>query len=183
MDCSPPHSVHGISQARIPELVAIPFSRGSSWLGLNPYLLHWQVDSLPLSCQGSLVILTLTHIVPTKLLGIWNFGYDWTTVSLFLLLHGYGSKLIGKDPDAGKDWRWEEKGKTEDEMVGWHHRLDGYEFEWTPGVGDGQGGLVCCDSWGRKESDTTERLNWTELVAQNSKGKYAKKSSSLCSTI
>ena len=57
----------------------------------------------------------------------------------------------------------EEKGTTEDEMARWHHQLDGYEFEWTLGVGDGQGGLVCCDSWSRKESDTTERLNWTEL--------------------
>ena len=71
--------------------------------------------------------------------------------------------LIGKDPDAGKDWGQEEKGMTEDEMVGWHHQLDGYGFGWTPGVGDGQGGLVCCGSWGRKESDTTEWLNWTEL--------------------
>jgi len=59
----------------------------------------------------------------------------------------------------GRDWGQEEKGMTEDEMAGWHHRLDGHEFEWTPGVGDGQGGLVCCDSWDRKESDTTERLN------------------------
>ena len=57
----------------------------------------------------------------------------------------------------------EEKGTTEDEMAGWHHRLNGREFEWTPGVGDGQGGLACCDSWGWKESNTTERLNWTEL--------------------
>ena len=72
------------------------------------------------------------------------------------------SWLIGKDPDAGRDWRQEEKGTTEDEMAGWHHWLDGREFEWTPEVGDGQGGLACCDSWGRKESDTTERLNWTE---------------------
>ena len=71
--------------------------------------------------------------------------------------------LTRKDPDAGKDWRWEEKGMTEDEMVGWHHWLDGRESEWAPGVGDGQGGLACCDSWGRKESDTTELLNWTEL--------------------
>ena len=69
--------------------------------------------------------------------------------------------LIRKDPDAGKDWRQEEKGTTEDEMVGWHHGLDGHEFEWSPGVGDGQGGLACCDSWGPKESDTTEWLNWT----------------------
>ena len=73
------------------------------------------------------------------------------------------SWLIGKDPDAGRDWRQEEKGTTEDEMAGWHHRLNGHKFEWTPGVGDGQGGLVCCDSWGCKESDMTERLNWTEL--------------------
>ena len=73
------------------------------------------------------------------------------------------SWLIGKDSDAGRDWGQEEKGMTEDEIAGWHHRLDGHEFGWTPGVGDGQGGLACCDSWGRKESDTTERLNWTEL--------------------
>ena len=75
--------------------------------------------------------------------------------------------LIWKDPDAGKDWRWE-KGTTEDEMVGWHHWLNGHEFEQAPGVGDGQGGLVCCSPWGRRESDTTERLNWTELVPSTS---------------
>ena len=72
------------------------------------------------------------------------------------------SWLIGKDSDTGRDWGQEEKGTTEDEMAGWHHRLDGNEFEWTPGDGDGQGGLACCNSWGRKESDTTEWLNWTE---------------------
>ena len=71
------------------------------------------------------------------------------------------SWLIWKDPDAGKDWGQEEKGTTEDEMVGWHHRLNGHGFGWTPGVGDGWGGLVCCGSWGRKESDMTEWLNWT----------------------
>ena len=71
--------------------------------------------------------------------------------------------LVGKDRDAGRDWGQEEKGTTEDEMAGWHHRLDGHEFEWTLGVGDGQGGLACCNSWGCKESDKTERLNWTEL--------------------
>ena len=71
--------------------------------------------------------------------------------------------MIWKDPDAGKDWGQEEKGTTEDEMVGWHHQLDGCESEWTPGVGDGQGSLACCGSWDRTESDTIERLNWTEL--------------------
>ena len=65
-----------------------------------------------------------------------------------------------KKTDAGRDCGQKEKGTTEDEMAGWHHWLDGCESEWTPGVGDGQGGLACCDSWGRKESDTTERLNW-----------------------
>ena len=72
--------------------------------------------------------------------------------------------VIGKDFDAGRDWGQEEKGTTEDEMAGWQHWLDGRESEWTLGVGDGQGGLACCDSWGGKESDTTERLNWTELM-------------------
>ena len=70
--------------------------------------------------------------------------------------------LIWKDPDAGKDWRQEKKGMTEDEMVGWHHQLDGHEFEQAPGVGDGQGSLACCSPWACKESDLTEWLNWTE---------------------
>ena len=76
------------------------------------------------------------------------------------------SWLIWKDPDAGKDWGQEEKGTTEDEMAGWHHWLDGHEFEWTPGVGDGQGVLACCSSGGHKESDMTGRLNWTEWGLQ-----------------
>ena len=69
--------------------------------------------------------------------------------------------LIGKDSDAGRDWGQEEKGTTEDEMAGWHHQLNGHAFEWTPGVGDGQGGLACCSPWGCKESDMTEWLKWT----------------------
>ena len=73
------------------------------------------------------------------------------------------SWLIGKDPGIGRDWGQEEKGMTEDVMAGRpSHWLDGREFKWTPGVGDGQGGLACCDSWGCKELNTTERLNWTE---------------------
>ena len=71
--------------------------------------------------------------------------------------------LIWKDPDAGKDWGQEEKGMTEDEMVGWHHWLNGHGFWWTLGVGDGQGGLACCGLWGSKESDTTEWLNWLKV--------------------
>ena len=73
------------------------------------------------------------------------------------------SWLIGKDSDTGRHCGQEEKGMTEDEMAGWHHWLHGRDSEWAPGVGDGQGGLACCDSWGHKESDMTEQLNWTEL--------------------
>ena len=82
------------------------------------------------------------------------------------------SWLIGKDCDAGRDWGQEEKGRTEDEMAGWHHWLNGRECEWTPGVGDGQGGLVCCNSWGHKELDITEQLIWSDLNPKRSrKGK------------
>ena len=92
-------------------------------------------------------------------------GKDWWEAETPILLPPHAkSWLFGKDPDAGEDWGQEEKGTAEDEMVGWHHRLNGHGFGWTLGVGDGQGGLVCCSSWGRKESDMTERLNWTELA-------------------
>ena len=74
--------------------------------------------------------------------------------------------LIGKDPDAGKDWG-QEKGMIEGEAVGWHHWLNGHEFEQAPGVGNRQGGLACCSPWGHKELDTTEQLNWTELSHSN----------------
>ena len=77
------------------------------------------------------------------------------------------SWLIWKDPAAGRDWRQEEKGSTEDDMAEWHHRLDAHEYGWTLGVDDGQGGLACCNSWGGKESGTTEWLNWTELMADS----------------
>ena len=75
--------------------------------------------------------------------------------------------LIGKDPDAGKDWRWEENGMTEDEMVGWHHRVDGQESEQAPGDGDRPESLACSSSWGCKQSDMTEWLNWTEQKKKN----------------
>ena len=77
------------------------------------------------------------------------------------------SWFIGKDSDAGRNWGQEEKGMTEDEIVGWHHRFNEHEFGWTQGVGDGQGSLACCGSWGCKELDMTEWLNWTELNALN----------------
>ena len=78
--------------------------------------------------------------------------------------------LTGKDPDAGKDWRQEEKGATEDEMVGWNHGLNGHEFERAPGVGDGQGSPVCCSSWGCKESDWATELNWTVVLIGEGNG-------------
>ena len=76
--------------------------------------------------------------------------------------------LVWKDPDAGKDWRQEEMGMTENEMVGWHHQLNGHELEQTQGVGGGKGGLACCSPWVAKStgSDTTERLNWTERIRE-----------------
>ena len=82
------------------------------------------------------------------------------------------SCLIWEDPDAGKDWGQEEKGTTEDELVEWHHRLNGHGFGWTPGVGDGQGGLACCSSWGRKESDLTKQLNWTDWMLKSTKSLF-----------
>ena len=94
-----------------------------------------------------------------------------SSVVFYILLTPHAkSWLTGKDSDAGRDWGQEEKGTTEDEMAGWHHWLDGHEFRWTPGVGDGQGGLACCDSWGCEESDTAERLNWTEQASCRNNG-------------
>ena len=84
------------------------------------------------------------------------------------------SWFIGKDSDAGRDWGQEEKGTTEDEMAGWHHWLDGRDSEWTPGVGDGQGGLACCNSWSRQESDTTEQLNWIKRKKMQTEPKEPK---------
>ena len=89
---------------------------------------------------------------------IWRTDVEAETPVLWL--PNVKSWFIWKDPDAGKDWGQEEKGTTENEMVGWHHRRNGHAFGWTPGVGDGQGGLVCCGLWGHKESDMTEWLNW-----------------------
>ena len=94
----------------------------------------------------------------------WDFyGRNDTKAETPVLWPPHGkSWLIGKASDAGRDWGQEEKGTTEDEMAGWQYQLDGREFEWTLGVGDGQGGLACCNSWGHKELDMTEQLNWTD---------------------
>ena len=123
--------------------------------------LYWRFQ-----CQAFCIILIFINI-PLKYiyLDYWDFfgGNDAEAETPVLWPPHAKSWLIGKDSDAGRDWGQEEKGTTEDETAGWHHRLDGCESEWTPGVGDGHGGLACCDSWGCRESDTTERLNWTEL--------------------
>ena len=87
---------------------------------------------------------------------------DFEAETPILWPHDAKSWLIWKDPDAGKDWGQEERGTTEDEMAGWHHRLNGHGSGWTLGVGDGQGGPACCSSQGQKESGTTEQLNWSE---------------------
>ena len=92
-----------------------------------------------------------------------NPGISLEGMMLKLKLQYFGHVMQRVDSDAGRDWGQEEKGTTEDEMAGWHHGLDGHESEWTLWVGAGQGGLACCDSWGRKEPDTTERLNWMEI--------------------
>ena len=97
--------------------------------------------------------------------------YSLEGLMLKLKLQYFGHRMRRsdslEDSDAGKDWRQEEKGMTEDEMVGWHHQLNGHEFEQAPGVSHGQGGPACCNSWGRKESDTTERLNWLTVWGWN----------------
>ena len=95
----------------------------------------------------------------------WIFGRtDVEAETPILWPHDMKNWFIGKDPDAGKDWRWEEKGMREDETFGWHHQHNGHKFESALGVGDGQGSLACCSPWGHKESDTTERLNWTDAA-------------------
>ena len=93
-------------------------------------------------------------------------GFDVEAETPILWPPHVKSWLIWKDPDAGKDWGKVEKRVTEDERVGWHHRLNGHGFEWALGVGDGQGGLACCSSWGYKELDTAEQLNWTESLSE-----------------
>ena len=113
---------------------------------------HWRIDAFELWCWRRLLRVPWTARKSNhKRDQSWVFigRTDAEAETPVLWPPHAKSWLIGKDPDAGRDWGQEEKGTTEDEMAGWHHRLNGHEFEWTPGVGDGQGGLVCCDSWGR----------------------------------
>ena len=128
---------------------------------------HWRINAFELWCWRRLLSpLDCKEIQPVLCKG----DQSWVLIGRtdveaeisILWSPDAKSWLIWKDPDAGKDWGQGEKGTTEDEMVGWHHRLNGHGFGWTLVVGDGQGGLVCWGSWGRKESDTTEQLNWTE---------------------
>ena len=147
MDTEAWHAViHGVAKSR---------TRLSDWTELN--WTEYLIES-PLDCK---------EIQPVHLKGDQSWVFTGSTEAEaetpILWLPHVKSWLIGKDPDAGRDWGQEEKEMTENEMAGWHHWLNGHEFEWTLRIGDGQGGLACCDSWGHKESDTTERLNWTEL--------------------
>ena len=123
---------------------------------------HWRIDAFELWCP-----LDCKEIQPVYSKGHqpWVFfgRNDAKAETPVLWPPDAKSWLIGKDSDAKRDWGQEAKGMTEDEMAGWHHRLNGCEFEWTLGDGDGQGGLACWDSWSHKESDMTEWLNWTEL--------------------
>ena len=126
---------------------------------------HWRIDTFDLWCWRRLLRVPWTARRSNQ--SILKISPRCSLEGLMLKLKtpilwppDAKSWLIWKDSDAGRDWGQEEKGMTEDEMAGWHHRLDGHEFGWTPGVGDGQGGLVCFSPWGCKEPDMTERLNW-----------------------
>ena len=181
MDCSSPgSSVHGIFQTRILERVVISFCRGSSrprdrtWVSYDLLALAsrfftivppgtWWTSKQPLQSPYS------SHLPgPQEEASRNKISLLYTSFQYFghLMPKNW---ILGKDSDVGKDWRQEEKGMTEGEMVGWHHWLDGHEFEQALGVGDGQGTLACCSPWGCKESDMTEWLNWTELCPSTQK--------------
>ena len=115
---------------------------------------HWRIDALELWCWRR-----LSRRYNSSILKEISSEYSLEGLMLRLKLQYLGHLIRRKDPDARKDWRQEEKGPTEDEMVGWHHRLDGHEFEQALGVGDGQGSLVWCSPWSHKESYTTGWLN------------------------
>ena len=119
---------------------------------------HWRIDAFELWCWRFESPLDCKEIKPVNPKGSQSWIFigrtDAEAEAPILWPPNVKNWLIGKDPDAGKDWR-EEKGMTDNEMVGWHHWLDGHEFEWTLEVGDGQGSLACCSPWGCKELDMT----------------------------
>ena len=124
---------------------------------------HWRIDAFELWCWRRLESpLDSKEIKPVNPKGnihwIFTGRTDAEAEVRTLWPPNVKSQLIRKDPDAGKDWRQEEKGMTEDELVGWHHQLNGHEFEQTPGGGERQGSMACCSPWGCKELDTTEWL-------------------------
>ena len=128
---------------------------------------RWRTDAFELWCWRRLLRVPWTARRSNQSI-LKEISPEYSLEGLMLKLQYFGHPdvknwLIGKDPDARKEWRHEEKGMTEDEMVGWHHQLDGYEFERAPGVGDGRESLAWCSPWGRKELDMTEQLNWTKL--------------------
>ena len=122
----------------------------------------WRIDAFELWCWRRLFEspLDCKEIKPVNPKRIFIGRTDAEAEAPILWPPDANNGLIGKDPDADKDWRQEEKGMIEDDMVEWHHPLDGHEFEQDLGVRDGQGGLACCSPWGPKEWDTTEWLNW-----------------------
>ena len=128
---------------------------------------RWRIDAFELWCWRRLLRVPWTARRSNQsILKEISPKYSLEGLKLKLRLQSFGHLMrradsLEKDLDSGKDWRWEEKGTTEEEMVGWHHQLNDHEIEQAPGVGDGQGSLVCCSPWGCKESDTTEQLNWT----------------------
>ena len=128
---------------------------------------HWRIDGFELWCWRSLLRVPWTaRRFNQSVLKEISHGCSLeglkTETPILWPPHAM-SWLLGKDSDTGRDWAKEETGMTEDEMAVWHHQFDGHEFKWTPWIGDRQGGLASCDSWGHKETDTTEWLNWTEL--------------------
>ena len=134
---------------------------------------HWRIDAFELWCWRRLLRVPWTARRSIQsILKETSPGWSLEGLMLRLKLQYFGhlmqSWLIWKDPDAGRDWGQEEKGMTEDEMAGWHHWFDAHEFGQTPRVGDGQGGLACCGSWGRKELNLPELLNWTKLMVNTS---------------
>ena len=123
----------------------------------------WRIDAFELWCwRRPLRVPWTARRSNQSILKEISPGYSLEGLMLKVKLQYFGH-LMQRADSFGKDWGQEEKGTTEDKMVGWHHQLNGHGFEWTPGVGDGQGGLVYYGSWGHKESDTNERLNWTAL--------------------